>query len=251
MVMTGPHDPIPVEPTWDEFVPTAGGLVVKAALPRSPDFENADYFFTDARVVAELKELETELSRTDAFFKKFVDLHRRVVAEDPSWKPVLFGGSGAYPTWFWPAYRRIFRPPLARILKKANRQLRETKSQYGIDEPCGIVLFVNDGFTGIGPAYVVALAADILQNSYSSIDCFVYLTVNRYVEVPGSDLAHLVWIPVYSDRAPVSLVDFVNTLGRQWFDFIERKIGPFDERTENAEEPGGLKDWKSITRWRR
>lgn len=81
------------------------------------------------------------------------------------------------------------------------------------------------------------IASEALVHSYSSIDSFVYITVNSYVDVPGSDLANLMWAPLYSDRASDDLVEFVNMLGRSWFNYLEGIIGPYDGRqeVENAE----------------
>ena len=223
----GPHAPLDVEATWREFVQGGGGSIVEDLLPNPRTFENADFLFQDAAVIAELKEVATEFGSSAAFAAGFDKLMSKVLLENPGWKPALFGGREPLPDWFGYEFVRLFRPPISRILKKANRQLRDTKAHFKVAEATGTLLFVNDGFTGIGPEPVRALAANLLQNSYSSIDCFVYLTVNRYVEIAGSDVPCLLWAPVYSDRAPPWLVDFVNALGSAWFSFLEGKIGPF------------------------
>lgn len=223
----GPHNPLPVELTWCEFVRTSGGQVLADTVGRNPSFDNADYIFPKAGVVAELKEVQTEFSRSAAFTKGFDRLLRRVMREDPKWRPPLLGGSGKLPPWFGKEYVRLFRPHIARIIKKANRQIRETKSQLGIATPTGVLFLSNDGFTAIGPGVVRSLACNILTHSYSSIDCLVYLTVNRYVEIQGSDVPRLVWVPAYSDRAADSLQVFINELGRAWFQFLEERVGPF------------------------
>ncbi len=223
----GPHDPVDVETTWREFVRVAGGQVVEDLLPEPRSFENADFLFPSVSIVAELKEVETEFGRAPAFYEGFSSLLQRVVDEDPSWRPLLLGGSGKYPEWFASEFIRLFRPALSRILKKANRQIRATKEHFKITARTGILIFVNDGFTGLEPHFVRALVSDLLTTSYSSIDCFLYITLNRYVEVAGSDIPRLLWMPSYSERAPDSLVLFVDDLGRKWFDFLESKIGPF------------------------
>lgn len=223
----GPHDPLNVEATWREFVHGYGGAVVEDLLPNPRTFENADFLFHNKGVVAELKEVATEFGSSAAFAAGFDELMSKVLVENPSWKPALFGGKEPLPEWFWYEFVRLFRPPISRILKKANRQLRDTKAHFKLAEATGVLLFVNDGFTAIGPEPVRALAASLLQHSYSSIDCFVYLTVNRYIEIADSDVPRLLWAPVYSDRAPNRLVDFVNALGGAWFSFLESKIGPF------------------------
>lgn len=242
----GPHDPIKVETTWRDFVRTMGGTVVEDVMPQPRQIENADFAFLDASVVAELKEIETEFSAAPAFRTGFDMLMRKLVTEDPEWRPILFGGTGQQPAWFESEFVRLFRPPLSRTLKKANRQLRETKAHFGIDTPTGILLLVNDGFTTIGPDLIRALTSDLLLHSYSSIDCCIYLTVNRYVEIVGSDEPKLIWAPTYSDRASDRLVSFVDELGRNWYNFLEQKIGPFTSRSEVPQEADPLRGAKSI-----
>ena len=73
------------------------------------------------------------------------------------------------------------------------------------------------------------------MHSYSSVDCFLYVTVNRYVEVAHSNEPKLVWNPSYSDRASDELVQFIDEFGRRWFNFLEIKIGPFTSRTEGGD----------------
>lgn len=235
----GPHDSVDAEDTWREFVGSAGGLLVEELIHEPREFENADFLFPSIPVVAELKEVDTEFDRSTAFRTGFLSLIDRVIKEDPGWRPSLVGGCGAYPKWFSREFVRLFRPQISRVLKKANRQIRETKTHFGIRAPTGMLVFVNDGFTALEPHFIRALACDLLTHSFSSIDCFLYMTVNRYVKVAGSDIPRLLWIPSYSDRAPNSLVNFVDDLGRKWYDFLESKIGPFSANREEIPQGSG------------
>ncbi|CAI1685740.1 hypothetical protein [Serratia fonticola] len=230
----GPHDPLPVENTWRDFVRQFGGAVVEDLVPEPRKFRNADFAFFDEGVIAELKEIETEFSNSSAFAKGFDELMQKVVAEDPQWRPALFGGKGE-PAWFGREFVRLFRPPLARILKNANTQIKQTKEHFKIKNNCGVAIVVNDGFASLGPDLVRNLMGDILCEAYSSIDCCIYMTVNRYVALSGSNVPCLVWAPMYSDRAPESLATFVNALGEKWFEYIETIIGPFTMSKDEAQ----------------
>lgn len=231
----GPHDPIHVESIWKKFVNSENGKVVSDIIPSTPNFNNADFIFPDAKVVCELKEIQTEFLDTDNAYEGLDKLHKRLFTENPKWKPKLLGGTEDYPPWFIEEFFRLARPSIARIIKKANVQIRETKNHFSITEPTGVLIFVNDGFTGLPVDIVAALCGDILTQSYSSIDCFLYLTVNRYVEIVGSNEPKLLWAPSYSLRARDSLVDFIDNLGRDWFDFIEKELGTFTSRTETGD----------------
>ena len=244
----GPTAEVAVEASWRDFVRSVGGTVVEDILPKQRQFENADFAFLEASVIAELKEIQTEFSLSASFSAGYDTLMRKLVTEDPSWRPALLGGTGHYPKWFGTEFVRLFRPPLSRILKKANRQLRETKAHFRIESSTGILLLVNDGFTSIDPFTIRGLSSQLLQNSYSSIDCCIYLTVNRYVAIVGADQPQLLWVPTYSDRVASSspLVQFVDDLGRKWFNFLEGKIGSFTSRVEVPQPTDVLRGAQSI-----
>ncbi|MEC5505798.1 hypothetical protein P9911_008095 [Klebsiella oxytoca] len=231
----GPHAPLPVEKTFHMFVRKYGGCVISDILPGNPSFENADYSFKDNNIIGELKEVETEFLDQVGTQKKFDEMMSKLVHECPDWRPSLLGGDGHYPDWFKMEFIRLARPGITRILKKANKQIKETKKYFGKPNAHGVLFFVNDGFTGISPYLVQALACNALTHSYSSIDCFVYMTLNRYVEIDGSNEPKLIWSPNYSDKADDSLVDFIDDLGRNWFDFLEEKIGGFTSRYEGSD----------------
>jgi len=222
---------LPVEATFDEFVASFGGEKIATRLPKSPPFSNADYFLLRRTLVVELKSIETEFGGSRAFMAGFDETMRDVLKADPTWRPQLFGGK-PIPKEFLPKIIRLYRPPLARILKKANAQIRETKKHFGLSTAHGVLFMVNDRFLELPPDSVRALIASVLAHSYSSIDCFVYLTLNTYVEVPSSEYAHLLWVPCYAEKAPDFLVDQINHVGRAWFDFLDKKIGPVDVRAE-------------------
>ncbi len=222
---------MPVEATFDEFVASFGGEKIATLLPKSPQFANADYLLQQRTLVVELKSVETEFGGSKAFMAGFDKVMRDVLKADPTWRPQLFGGK-LIPREFLPRIIRLYRPPLARILKKANAQIKETKKHFGLDASHGVLFIVNDRFLELPPDTVRALLANILTHSYSSIDCFVYLTLNTYVEVPKSEYANLLWVPCYAEKAPDSLVHQINGVSRAWLDFLDKKIGPFDMREE-------------------
>lgn len=230
-----------VEQAWDELVNSQGGERVDKYVGKSPSFDNADYIFQKDKVVIELKEIQTEFGNKPAFREKFSLLISKLIEKEPDFFPFR----NPLPRWFFQEYIRIFRPPLSRTLKKANKQIRETKHYFNIETPTGIAVFVNDGFVSLGPEEILAIASNILMHSYSSIDCFIYVTVNRYVEVKGSSEPKLIWAPVYSDRVQDKIYDFVNLLGEKWGDYLEKKLGPFTSRVQ-ADDSSFLSGAKAI-----
>jgi hypothetical protein len=229
-----PHDPLPAEPTFDAFVACVGGVRVSTLIGKSPNFQNADYYFPSANVVLELKTIEEDFPTLPEYEEKLRNLRadqiRRGLAtfgsvlrmEPPSREAV-------------DEVLRLYRPRLNRMLDKANGQIKDTKKALRLLNATGLVIVANDRLKSLEPYFVVHLLANILMSRFSAVDGFVYVTLNEYVDLPGSDLANLLWAPLYSDAAPDSLVDFVDTLGRAWFGFLEDRIGPFQSRSESQD----------------
>lgn len=230
-----PHEPINAEETFTEFVRKFGGEVISERLSRSPSFKNADFYFPAGNVISELKCFQTDFPRLKLYGEKLFELQKKWISESQiSW--AMIWEKEPLPLELRQEYVRLFRTPLQGILKKANKQIRDTKKNLGFASAQGLLIILNDGLYGLQPATTVALISSILINQYSAIDGFVYLTLNKYVDIPGDDYARLVWWPVYSDRAGDNLVGFVNDLGRNWFTFLEDIIGPFDAGVEIPEE---------------
>ena len=212
------------EPHWNAFVQTTGGELI-APLIKRQGVRNADYLFRDAKVIAELKVLETEfahskemLARVDALFAK----HLGADPDDPA----------------APLRRELIgelKKPLQRIVNSANRQIKETKIELGLPDYRGVLICVNDNFRGLRPGIVSGLIGHILAGtSYKSTTAVIYQT-NHYVELVELPYAALLWAPMYSDEAGPDLVDFINDLGRKWRAYSEGIEGPYDFSEERPE----------------
>ncbi len=145
------------EPHWNEFVLTAGGELVGPRIKRE-GVRNADFMFPAAKVIAELKILQKEFVHTkqtlegvDALIKKYPGID-----PDDHTKPL----------------RRelllLLRKPLQRIINSANRQIKETKRELGLNDWSGITICVNDGFRGVPPILALRLPAPILSTTSST-----------------------------------------------------------------------------------
>ncbi len=232
--MWKPHDPIPVESTFDAFVKFIGGQKISDMLSGSPLFENADYFFPQERVIAELKQLDVDLGRTDRFRDKQLGLAKDYFRAGKLTLRMALGAE-PLPADFVRDTVRLYRPALSRVAKKANSQIKSTKCQLKLEDAAGILILVNEGLTSLKPAQVLAVLANVLTTSYASVDCLVYLTLNTYVDIPGNPYANQLWVPLYSDRAPETLPTFVNDLGRKWGNFLDGVLGPADWRLETPD----------------
>lgn len=220
---------LPTEETFDQFVRVFGGQKISDFLSGNPSFANADYLFHEQGVIAELKTLQKDFGAEHSFFEKYYKLAEKSISDGRLPLGALFD-STQLPKEFVQELLRLFRPPLSRILKKANAQLKETKKELNLPNYQGILLLANDKFISLEPRFIISILSEILVHSYSSIGGFVYLTLNHYVEIQNNNYANLLWIPCYSENSPDSLVYFVNELGKQWFQFLEKETQPFDHK---------------------
>lgn len=207
------------EEHWVQFIPRVGGELVAPHIKR-PGVKNADFMFPDARVVLELKVVVTELAHSEQMLARVEALSARFPdgLSDPRLQRELFS---------------ILRVPLKRILKTANRQIRETKQELGLLGWRGLIVLVNDGFRGAPPDLVISLVSDIMATeSYSSCDGLIYQT-NHLVELRDNPYANWLWVPMYNPRKTDDFVSFVNHMGREWRGFHEEVDGPFEYSAEH------------------
>jgi hypothetical protein len=206
------------EEHWVKFISRVGGELVAPYIKRQ-GVKNADFMFPEARVIVELKVVITELAHSEQMLAKVDTLSARFPdgLSDPRLQRELFS---------------LLRNPLNRILKSANRQIRETKQYMGLVGWRGLIVLVNDGFKGAPPDLVIGLVGDIMASeSYSSCDGLVYQT-NHLVELRDNPYANWLWIPMYNPRKTDDFVEFVNHIGREWRAFHEEIDGPFEYSAE-------------------
>lgn len=217
------------EKIFDRFVESVKGERLSLSLPKNPSFKNADYRFKNDNVIAELKTIQTDFGKTDSFRNKHIELVMKYLSENRMTLSALFDNREKPPE-FIKDFLYLFRRALSRIIEKANKQIKETKKELDLGSSSGVLLLINDNFLSLEPQFIIKIICEILTHSYSSIDAFVYLTLNHYVDIPNDDYARLLWIPFYSEKASDTLVCFVDNLGSKWFKFLEKEGGKFDSK---------------------
>lgn len=215
-----------------EFVRGVGGQVISDKLPPSPSFSNADFAFVDRNVFVELKCLQTDFAHYGIWRGKLERLYLDWLKEGSLTFPMLWGRE-ALPRAQRRKIQALYDSPLQNLIRKANRQLRETAEYFGQPNAAKLLLLVNDGLYSAESSITVAQICDILgRGIFSNVHAFVYLTVNRYVALPSDPIARHLWVPAYDNRCPRHLAPFVNWLGEEWGTFIGKKIGGRYERLQ-------------------
>ncbi|MDT5061288.1 MAG: hypothetical protein QOH63_1747 [Acidobacteriota bacterium] len=244
--------PINVEEQFNEFVREFGGELVSKLLPKNTDIPlNADYLFRKEGVIAELKCLEKNDYGSKELEKKFNKIHSKWLhdglvklgqintrAIDISSLPLKCQND---------LFKLVGRQIITHI-DKANDQIKETKKFLGLPDAKGLLLLVNDGNYLLEHHDALRFLARRLKPAYTSIDKFVYLTVNLRAISPEG-VAVRVWLDAHS-RENVNEIsdDFTNSLRKGWLSFLRRRVGEDFEESElpSFESIEGLKLIKKL-----
>lgn len=219
---------IDIEEKFSEFVPTfRNGRIVRELIPDQPIMTlNADFYFPDDRIVAELKCMEKD-SR-DTYHERILQAFAHFGHSGGDVMGFLFRGE-PMPQRVAARLRQQIGNPLRQALRKANKQIAATKHHLKVPDGFGLAVFANDNNFGLTPADSLAiLSKAALGLSTCHVDGIVYTTPNIYHD-SGDNIARSIWTPMYA-KGKEALADFVNPLGTAWIDYAEQFGDPYLER---------------------
>lgn len=211
------HD---VQIEFSQCVKSIGGSVLDEVLV-NPAFPNADFWFPEAGVVAELKCLSENYFARDSFRASLADKYRSWVGK--GLVPPLGLGKATVNLADLPVQcaNEVLHPLKRKLetstLRKANRQIRETREHFNAKGATGLLLLVNDGNLALPPNMVRTLVARSLKNQYRCINTIIHFSVNEQVSIPGVNMPTLFWAQwSFANRQKVDQ-DFLEQLRNAWF----------------------------------
>lgn len=126
-----------------------GGELISKKLPKNTNVPlNADYFFRNRTIVAELKCLEKDYMRKEQIGHKVEALidewaaRGRLRPEHVSGNSININAIGE--DCAMEVFKLYFKP-IKRAVEKANRQIRQTKKYFNLPDSKGLVIVANDG----------------------------------------------------------------------------------------------------------
>lgn len=207
------------EATFKKFVKEFSGEIV----PES-DTQNADFFFSQDNVVAELKTLQEDARQEYAtkLRERAADWQRR--------RLMLIYGTVSISLQTVPQvcqleWLGILQPPIENIIRKANRQIRSTKQSKKCTDAKGLLLIANDGnFLHTSPTDYMTLVARILakkdqngQPRFPHIHGVVYFSYRIRSRNEGLPF----WVAGYVKRGgDPAMTAFQHRLQRGWFSYL-------------------------------
>lgn len=210
---------------------------------------NADFYFESDDVVAELKCLVADAADSEIKLSRLVSsaTHFGYTRSD------VFGWAFRNQKVPREVQLRMFamaKRPIVQAFEKANKQIRSTKLLLKRPNARGLVLIANDGNHQFSPAEMLSvICAAFAQLRDCEVDCVVYLTPNVYHTNGIDGIARSLWTPVYNIGSE-NFADFVNNIGRAWFDYFEKTGEPIIDRVE-AEGLDEMAQSRPITEFRR
>lgn len=205
------------ESEFDEFFSGIGYRRVSDLIGKNPKFKNADYVSKPDRVIVELKLLEKDYFGDGGIIHR----HSAIVPAPFNMNP---DGTGQYKFFLPPENREgnndIFEEPLRRVLKKANRQIRETNNYFFDGDGMGFLFLAIGGeFMSICPTVIERLVGDLLSEEFGSIDGFILGTPNYEVIDRSTGMRGRLCKPNTPCGCPEAIQATCLQIGEEWCKF--------------------------------
>lgn len=167
--------PIPriTESFFDKVIEKAGGRRLEEN-EKNEGVDNADYLLPGA--VLELKIIEEEGLEKESRQEKI----KKLFTENYILPSEINIDIKSIPTEIKPAYKKILGEPIKRAVKKAAKQIKETKSYLKRDIDLGILLAVNNGYASLQHDEFENLVLTYAQKDTSQIDFIICSTVEHH-----------------------------------------------------------------------
>lgn len=220
---------IDVEIEFTEFARTfRGGAPVSEFVERIPDGSlNADYYFPEDNVIAELKTLEVDALDPETFGRRVMASYKHFGYELSDFTRWLFRQE-LMPEQVSRRVYQLSARPVVECVKKAHKQIVATRRLLNQPVAQGLVLVANSANTLEPKQAMSAVLRGYEQRAETRLDAAVYFTPNVYHDL-GDDIPYELWVPVAGDH----LQQFVDGLGGAWFDYRQKRHGPGPRKTDS------------------
>ena len=218
---------VPLEDAFDAFVQDFGGVKVSDLMTNRAQMQlNADYYFPQANVFAELKTLEGIYSGPDGPMQvkqAFIDGG----ATGADLLDVILRGK-QMPEAVQGLIRKRMRRALEQRIKKARKQLRKSKEIFGNSESKALVIVAMDQQPVFGHRTMLNSLAKLMVDNYRDehTDGVIYLNANTPTQTAPNGMEYAGWYPFYrDDELNRELSEFVNLLGNRWLNYYGELVG--------------------------
>lgn len=204
------------------------GAVVSDDSTQPDRTSNADYWFPEDNVVAELKCMSTNYFSDRTFMEWLSRAYQNWVTKGLAPRLYTKTAKVNLANLDPRCYQEVLgfvKKRLERSFKQASKQIKATKAAQGAKAATGLLLLVNDGNFGVVPAMVETIAARCLPK-YSGINTVIYFSVNMPMSAPRMDVDLLPWCIWSKSSVRPAVPDvFLNRVRECWHKHYESIVG--------------------------
>ena len=206
-----------------------GGRSVFDAFGKPPTGETADWVFPERSLIIEHKHIEEDYAQTPKVRAGLAALNAN---------PEAVADKAVFAAGVW----HLFEPSFAALLKKANRQIKNTQALAGWPQAHGVVVIANRGLLALPTKSIMIVLQQLLKRDhFSGVDAVVYQS-DHFVGRPNDDRDRAVWATAMRPGRAPALAAFIDELGDSHTAVLEAVAGPFDfyEKTPDKSALNGL-----------
>lgn len=212
-----------LEKEFDIFFGEIGFKRISDIVGASPDFSNADYINENQKIIVELKTIDKDFFENGGIIDSLNTFVMKPTNIDEN-------GFGQY-TFTFPDINRegkndTLEEPLRRILKKANKQIRETKERLLKNEGIGFVMIALNMPSTINPEYISDIVSKILNEEFSSISGYIICTPTYFGHSSETGLFHPVCIPNVKLNSANFIQHNCYYIAEMWCKFVDNNGHP-------------------------
>lgn len=230
-----------VEQELEIAIRTIGGFRVTALIDNASKFENADFVFPKAEVTVELKCLDEDKIGDEKIIEKASRLYQEEFLAGKS--PILVYGTTRLTTHgfsrqYWESIGSLYRVPIERRVRKADRQIEETKKAMKRHNDTGLLIIANNNHSALTPWHAKYILEEIAkQEKYDFINSIIYISANMQVEMPGHEQIFDCWLEIKRIHLPPIGQQFLDLLRSRWYEHLAliRGVQPPAQVKINAE----------------
>ncbi len=221
--------PLPVEELLARVVRRVGGSLVSDLLASGVDLpKNADFVFQRYRVVGELKRLERDQSENPEMALKLQRLYQSWIVQGRR-VPLIYGTRKLnlrdLPLECANEVISLYREPIARRIRAANKQIKATKKMLDMEDALGLLFLAQDGDYSIGPEAVFNLASRCVKGGrFQGIDDVICFNA-RPAAREGDPLGYMFWAHACRDGYRKVSSELIQSLSDAWKGELEAAMG--------------------------
>jgi hypothetical protein len=176
-------------------------------------------------VIIELKILKTDFWESNAV--KLKAAQNEFLKKAKITGGMILGTDRTYPRELFVAQFMVLRDALQKITKKANKQIKNSKTLLNSPDAKGVVMFLIDGFYSVSPYLIIELLHEPVSRQFSAVDAIISFNLRRKVILDAGDGPYEYFIsePRYKPNPPESLSNFINLFSGLWFEYLQFLAG--------------------------